>query len=172
LNAVARGKVCWIVSLADLKDLLAPRRGQWRCAFVSLREGRVRPAGECSVPVSAFLQNPGANGTTHNNVNGCRDFVRAVGIDHGELRVRGSGGDRPHSRSPRRGSRTLAASISDTARFTRCVRRSSAGHPRAVGLDNRIILLDRVPMIRFPVAQHFWFFGYPTMLAAGGTRVI
>ena len=43
---------------------------------------------------------------------------------------------------------------------------------RMVGLDNRIILLDTVPMIRFPVAQHFWFFGYPTMLAAGGTRVI
>jgi hypothetical protein len=43
---------------------------------------------------------------------------------------------------------------------------------RMVGLDNRIILLDTVAMIRFPVAQQFWFFGYPTMLAAGGTRVI
>jgi len=27
-------------------------------------------------------------------------------------------------------------------------------------------------MIRFPAAQHFWFFSYPTMLAAGGMRVI
>ena len=43
---------------------------------------------------------------------------------------------------------------------------------RMVDLDNRIILLDTFPMMRFLVAQHFWFFGYPTMLAAGGTRVI
>jgi hypothetical protein len=41
-----------------------------------------------------------------------------------------------------------------------------------VGLDNLIVLLDTGPMIGFPAAQHFWFFGYPTMLAAEGTRVI
>jgi hypothetical protein len=49
---------------------------------------------------------------------------------------------------------------------------SVAPLPRILGLDNRTIVLDTVPMIRSPVAQHFWFFGYPTMLAAGGTRVI
>jgi hypothetical protein len=39
-------------------------------------------------------------------------------------------------------------------------------------LDKPSILPDTVRMIRFPAAQHFWFFGYPTILAAGGTRVI
>jgi hypothetical protein len=48
---------------------------------------------------------------------------------------------------------------------------ANAGDP-LVGLDNRIVLLDTGPMIGFPAAQHFWFFGYPTMLAAEGTRVI
>jgi hypothetical protein len=41
-----------------------------------------------------------------------------------------------------------------------------------VGLDKLSNLTDTVLMIRFSVAQHFWFFGYPTVLAAGGTRVI
>ena len=39
-------------------------------------------------------------------------------------------------------------------------------------LDKPSILPDTGPMIRFAAAQHFWFFGYPTMLAAEGTRVI
>ena len=41
-----------------------------------------------------------------------------------------------------------------------------------IALDNQRILPDTAAMIRFPAAQHFWFFGYPTRLAAGGTRVI
>jgi hypothetical protein len=48
-------------------------------------------------------------------------------------------------------------------------------HRRPVGivaLDKLSILPDTDPMIRFLAAQHFWFFGYPTILAAGGTRVI
>jgi len=27
-------------------------------------------------------------------------------------------------------------------------------------------------MIRIPATRHVWFFGYPTMLAEGGTRAI
>jgi hypothetical protein len=41
-----------------------------------------------------------------------------------------------------------------------------------VALDKQRILPDTAVMIRFPAAQFFWFFGYPTRLAAGGTRVI
>ena len=44
--------------------------------------------------------------------------------------------------------------------------------PAGGTLDKLKILTHTVPMIRFPAAQHFWFFGYPTMLAAGGTRMI
>jgi hypothetical protein len=141
----------------------------------SLGESRVRLAGECSVPdnVSAFSASRVQMEQRSRDVV---PFVGVVGIDHGEVR-----GERPLGRSPPPGSRTLEASIStrpihqinvEQIEATGDVSVDPVPGVRMVGLDNRIVLLDTVAMIRFPVAQQFWFFGYPTMLAAGGTRVI
>jgi len=87
-----------------------------------------------------------------------------------------------HPLSPvvNRGTRTIDVSIIDPHHQIGVGRREVLGvcpvhrssRQALVALDKPSILPDTVPMIRFSVAQHFWFFGYPTMLAAGGTRVI
>jgi hypothetical protein len=79
------------------------------------------------------------------------------------------------------GTRTTDASIIDTAASQFASSEERLWQPSASilapsggqdALDKPSILPDTAPMIRFPAALHFWFFGYPTIVAAGGTRVI